>query len=134
MEYHRRFTARLEEWLDEGMGCCLFDEEANREILEEVMMRFQGTRVEHQAWVIMPNHVHALFVPREPLPGLIKVWKGVSARSIRRGSIWQENYRDTMIRDEGHFARVVSYIRRNPRGLGVGRFTLWEAERAKTVV
>lgn len=134
-QYNKRFTVKLERWLDEGTGSCLLREAAKRDILEEVIMHFQGERVEHHAWVIMPNHVHLLFKPLVPLDGLIKSWKGVSARKIRKGSIWQPNYRDTLIRDGEHFANAVRYIRRNPvkAKLLNGCFTLWESDRGKLV-
>ncbi|MBK1855067.1 transposase [Verrucomicrobiaceae bacterium 5K15] len=93
----------------------------------------EGKAVTHQSWVIMPNHVHLLFTPLKPLPQIMKTWKGVSARKIGKGSIWQPNYRDTLIRNSEHFVNAVRYIRRNPRGLREGTFTLWESERAKSV-
>ena len=98
-------------------------------------MHFHNERVEHHAWVIMPNHVHLLFKPLVPMEELIKAWKGVSARKIGQGSIWQPNYRDTLIRDGEHFANAVRHIRRNPvkAKLPEGSFSLWESERAKLV-
>ena len=132
-EYHKRFTWTLEGMLDEGAGSCLLKEPANRGLLESVLMRFQGVKVDHHAWVIMPNHVHLIFTQRLPIEKLIQVWKGVSARQIRQGKIWQKNYRDTMIRDGGHFANAVRYIRRNPAKLRAGTFTLWEGPRAQAV-
>jgi len=132
-EYQSRFTWRMESWLDAGTGSCLLQEPTNRTILKEAMMRYEGIRVAHVAWVIMPNHVHALFVPRSPVEKLVAAWKGVSARGIGRGSIWQSNFRDTLIRDASHFANAVRYIRRNPRALRPGTFTLWESPRAKAV-
>jgi len=132
-EYHRRFTWKIEGWLDEGAGSCLFRNPAHREVLEEVLMRFQDERVVHHSWVIMPNHVHLLFTPMIPLETLIKTWKGTSARLLGLGSIWQANYRDTMIRDAGHFSNAVRYIRRNPAKLPQGTYTLWQGERAIAV-
>ncbi|MCH8474352.1 MAG: transposase [Opitutales bacterium] len=132
-EYHRLFTWRVEKWLDAGFGSCLLKEKRHRNVLEKTLMKFQGLRVEHYAWVIMPNHVHSLFKPLEEMHSLIKAWKGVSARLIGRGSIWQKMYRDTMIRDNQHFANVVRYIRRNPADLPVGSYTLWESPRAKGI-
>lgn len=132
-EYHRRFTKKLEEWLDAGEGSCLLKEPSNRQVLAETLMRDHGTRVRHEAWVIMPNHVHLLFSPMWPLEKLMKTWKGVSARRIGKGSIWQKNYRDTMIRDSKHLANTVRYIRKNPAKLREGEFTLWESERAKGI-
>ncbi len=134
-EYHRRFSLKLERWLDEGSGSCLLKEPANREALSEAMMRFQNERVIHHSWVIMPNHVHLLFKPIEPMAKLVQAWKSVSARTIGRGEIWQPNYRDTLIRDRQHFANAVRYIRKNPlkAGLKTGTFSIWESDRAKAV-
>jgi len=132
-EYHRRFTWRLEGWLDEGAGSCLFEDPANRTILQQVLMHAQGDRVEHHSWVIMPNHVHLLFTPKIEIGKLIKAWKGTSSHRIGQGSIWQKNYRDTVIRDAGHFANAVRYIRRNPAKLRQGTFTLWESPRSQAI-
>ena len=114
LEYHRRFTWKIEAWLDRGEGSCLLGDPITRSHLSESLMRFQGEKVQHHAWVIMPNHVHLLFKPVAPLPKLIEAWKSVSARAIGRGPIWQRNYRDTLIRNEDHFVSAVRYIRKNP--------------------
>ncbi len=132
-EYHRRFTSRLEHWLDEGSGSCLLKNPGNRQILEETLMHDQATRAVHHAWVIMPNHVHLIFTAHARLEQLMKSWKGVSARRIGQGSIWQKGYRDTIIRDRGHFANAVRYIRRNPAKLPPDSFTLWQSERALAI-
>ena len=127
-EYHRRFNARIEGWLDQGMGSCLFADPECRRVLVDCLMRFEGERVRHQAWVIMPNHVHVLFSPLVPMEKLIQAWKSQTARVLGRGPIWQRDYRDTLVRDEEHFANVLRYIRRNPlkARLVEGMFTLWE--------
>lgn len=134
-EYHRRFTWRLERWLDGCEGSCLLREFANRRILEAILMFDEGNKVEHHAWVIMPNHLHLLFKPLAPMEKLVQAWKSISARRIGQGPIWQQNYRDTMIRDSQHFANAVRYIRRNPAKarLPRGDFTLWESDRARAV-
>lgn len=128
VEYRRRFVWKLEHWLDEGAGSCLLAEAPLRRCLEETLRHDHGTRAVHHAWVIMPNHVHLLFTAHEKLERLMKSWKGISARKIGRGSIWQKGYRDTMIRDARHFANALGYIRRNPAKLRPGTFTLWENE------
>ena len=132
-EYHRNFTWKLETWLDEGHGACIFNEPAKRDILEQTLMHDQGTKANHHIWVIMPNHVHLLFTPLAPLEKLMQSWKGISARRIGLGKIWQKNYRDTLIRDASHFANAVRYIRRNPAKLKKGTFTLWQSERAQAI-
>jgi putative transposase len=132
-EYHRRFTWKLETWLDAGSGSCLFRQSSHRRVLEDILMHDQGHRAEHEAWVIMPNHVHLLFMPKVPLEKLLQTWKGVSARRLGMGSIWQKNYRDTLIRDSDHFANAVRYIRRNPAKIAEGSYTLWESDRAAAI-
>jgi REP element-mobilizing transposase RayT len=129
-EYHRRFSRRIEKWLDQGMGSCLFADSGARTVLAETLMRFQGERVQHHAWVIMPNHLHLLFSPRVPQEKLIQAWKSHSARTLGRGPIWQRDYFDTVIRDWDHLQNVVRYIRRNPTKakLPERSFMLWESE------
>jgi hypothetical protein len=127
-EYHRLFTARLEDWLDEGMGSCLLRRLEARVLLSGTLMRFQGSRVRHHAWVIMPNHVHLLFTPMVPVATLVQGWKATSARLLGSGPIWQRNYRDTLIRDVRHFGNALRYVRNNPVKVGLrpDEFTLWE--------
>ena len=92
--------------------------------------------------VIMPNHVHALFVqnPKWPLEKLIQSWKRFAAREInklldRTGTFWQRDYFDRLIRDEQHFANCVRYLRRNPEKarLSQDKFILWQSEKALEV-
>jgi len=134
-EYHRRFTWKLESWLDEGCGSCRLREGAAREHLVQALMRFQGERVRHQAWVIMPNHVHLVFHPLVPIAKLVQAWKSVSAAAIGVGPIWQRNYRDTLIRDGDHFIKAVRYLRNNPvkAKLREDEFSLWQGERAAKI-
>lgn len=132
-EYQKEFIWKLERWLDQGAGSCLFRDPSARGILSEVLMKFHGDRVEHHAWVIMPNHVHLLFRPVATLEKLIQAWKSTSARHIGKGRIWQRNYRDTLVRDADHFANAVRYIRRNPikAKLPANAYTLWQSPRAE---
>lgn len=132
-EYYRKFEDRLERWLDEGLGSCLLRGPECRLRLEEVLMTDHEDRAIHEAWVIMPNHVHLLFTPEAPLEQLMKSWKGISAHRIGQGSIWQKNYRDTLIRDADHFVNAVRYIRRNPVTLPPADFTLWQGPRARAI-
>lgn len=132
-EYHQRFTTAFENWLDEGEGSCVLKYPANRLHLEQTLMHDQGKSAHHHAWVIMPNHVHLLFTPIAPLDQLMKSWKGISSRRIGVGSIWQKNFRDTMIRDANQFIKAVRYIRRNPVNLPPGTHTLWQSERALAI-
>ena len=141
-EYHQRFSGAIEHWLDAGHGACLLRQHDCAKVVAETLRHFEGERVVMISFVVMPNHVHAVFVqnPEFPLEKLIRGWKGFTARQInkllgRSGNFWQRDYFDRLVRDERHFANCVRYIRRNPEkaGLGKDEFILWESEIAKGI-
>ncbi len=135
-EYHQRFTGAVERWLDAGHGACALRRKDCGQVIASALQHFDRERYAQIAWIIMPNHVHLLFVQRTewPLETLLHSWKRFTARQInqllgRTGSLWQRDYFDRLVRDEKHFANCVRYIRRNPEKarLRDGEFTLYEA-------
>ena len=139
-EYHTRFSAQIDQWLDAGHGACHLRDHATRRIVENTLNHFDSEQHFHHAWVIMPNHVHCLttLAPAARLEKIIKSWKGFSATNInkhlaRTGPFWQEDYFDRLIRDADHFANCTRYIRRNPTKacLKPGSFTHFESDFAK---
>lgn len=139
-EYHERFSRRMEAWLDAGHGCCLLRDVRVRGVVEEGLRHFDGERYVHHAWVIMPNHVHALVSLRGEwrLEQVLHTWKSYTTHAINRelrrsGTLWKEDYFDRLIRDEVHFANCVRYIRRNPEKakLGPGVWGHYETEVAR---
>jgi REP element-mobilizing transposase RayT len=142
-EYHRRFSGAIEQWLDAGHGACLLRRPDCAKVVAETLHHFDGERVVMASFVVMPNHVHALFVqnPEWPLEKLIRSWKGFTARQInkllgRSGNFWQRDYFDRLIRDENHFANCVRYVRRNSEKArlpdkGIVR---WEGDIARAIV
>jgi putative DNA methylase len=69
----------------------------------------------------MPDHLHALLVPREPytLSQVMQCIKGYSSRRINadrsvKGPLWQASYYDRIIRNEAQLQTVVAYIEENP--------------------
>jgi REP element-mobilizing transposase RayT len=142
-EYHERFSGAIERWLDAGYGACLLRRRDCADIVAETLHHFEGVRVVMISAVVMPNHVHALFVqnPQWPLEKLLQSWKRFTARQInkllaRSGPLWQRDYFDRLVRDEKHFANCIRYIRRNPEKarLPQDEFILWESETAAAVV
>jgi len=141
-EYHQRFSGSIERWLDAGHGSCLLRRPDCTEVVAEALRHFEGERVVMISFVVMPNHVHALFVqnPVWPLEKLLQSWKRFTTREInkllgRAGNLWQRDYFDRLVRDEKHFANCVRYIRRNPEKarLGKGQYVLYESETARSV-
>ena len=132
--YTEKFTARMEEWLDQGMGACLLRDQANRDLLEQALIRFDGIRLDVDGYVIMPNHVHLIIHPHEnedPIR-LIGGMKGASARAIqaRMGksgeTFWMPDEYNRIIRDAKELVAYRHYLEINPlrAGLHEREFTL----------
>jgi putative transposase len=141
-EYHAYFSTRFEQCLDEGHGSCALRDRTCAEIVSKTLGHFEGTRSVQLAWVIMPNHVHALFALQDPWPldRLVASWKRHSALEINRllhreGALWQRDYFDRLIRDESHLCNCVRYIKRNPQKarLRPGEYLHWESDLAKII-
>jgi REP element-mobilizing transposase RayT len=66
-----------------------------RDQLVEILRRFDGSRYDLFAYVVMDDHVHALVEPYAafPLERLVHSWKSYSTWLLQRGSrpgrIWQ---------------------------------------------
>ena len=78
------------------------------------------------ACVVMPDHVHTILKPHKgvELSRIMKGIKGVSARQINqargaRGTLWQGESWDRIIRDEAELGEKFNYMLMNPfkRGL-----------------
>ena len=141
-EYHKRFSGAIEHWLDAGHGSCILRRHDCAEIVAEALRYFDGERLVIISSVVMPNHVHALFVQNAnwPLEKLLRSWKSFTSRKInsllgREQSLWQRDYFDRLVRNEKHFANCVRYIRRNPAKacLYNGEFILYQSELAQSI-
>ena len=117
-EHERRIE--LEAYLDRGRGDCYLRRPEIAALVETAILLVNGTRHELRAWVIMSNHVHALFrVDAVPMSEILESWKKHTAnkanRSLkRRGAFWAADYFDTYMRDEKHEHKVAHYIENNP--------------------
>jgi putative DNA methylase len=78
-----------------------------------------------RAFVVMANHVHVLFRPRENASAALQWLKGTTAREAnkvlaRTGKpFWQRESYDHWARDERQFERIVGYIENNPVKAGL---------------
>jgi REP-associated tyrosine transposase len=142
LEYHERFSGAIERWLDAGHGSCILRREDCAEIVAEALHYFDDKRLALISSVVMPNHVHALFVQNVewPLEKLLRSWKSFTSRKInlllsRDGSLWQRDYFDRLVRDEKYFASCVRYIRRTleKARLRNGEYVLYESELARSI-
>ena len=78
-----------------------------------------------RAFVVMANHVHLLFRPRENAGAVLQWLKGTTAREAnnvlaRTGlPFWQRESYDHWVRDEQQLGRIVGYIENNPVKAGL---------------
>lgn len=79
------------------------------------------------AFVIMPDHLHMIVVPRNKnISQIMKSMKGYSARLINahnqnRGSIWQEGFYDYILDTQDKLLTKLEYIQNNPVKEGLAK-------------
>jgi len=116
----REQRIKLEEYLDRGLGECFLRKPSIATLVETAMTHHHGERFKMLAWVIMPNHVHALIeVGQVPLSKIIQNWKSLTAVEAnkvieRSGRFWQPEYWDRFMRDNEQQQKAVHYIENNP--------------------
>lgn len=94
--------------------------------VQNALLFFDGRRYRLHAWVVMPNHVHALLTPLAgwELGQILHFWKSFTANECnkllgRHGKFWQKESFDRYVRDERHYHNAVAYIERNPVKAGL---------------
>ncbi len=115
---------RLDTYIDAGFGSCRLRDPDAASVMRDLLLHGHGTRYHLAAWVVMPNHVHVLLHPIEPVSRIVQRWKSISAHRIGvlpGGHLWQADYWDRYIRDEAHFRTAVAYIEYNPVTAGLCR-------------
>ena len=117
---------RIEHYSDQGHGACWLRDDRIAASVQKTLLHFDGVRYRLLAWVIMPNHVHALIetLPGFPLGGVVHSWKSFSAKQAnkllgRTGPFWMEDYFDRYIWSEEHFVAATQYIEQNPVKAGL---------------
>ncbi len=109
-----------------------------KSVWDEMPQRYTG--IDTDAFVIMPNHIHAMIVvgaalalPPNPtarkkgaasgaptLANVIRAFKSISAIQVNRvlsrhgQPFWQRNYYEHIIRDEHELNRIREYVQNNP--------------------
>jgi REP element-mobilizing transposase RayT len=145
-EFHRHWFVKFEDILHkaETGPTWLTDERVARVVADALHYR-DGKVLRLDAYCIMSNHVHAVFSPflaekdlREilspvglvfmsknpPLNAIMKSLKGYSAWEAnrvlgRKGTFWEPESYDHVVRDDGEFDRIVKYTLNNPVKAGL---------------
>ena len=125
-ETNAKKRRRVEAYLDAGFGsCCLRDRSIAR-MVQGALLHFDLERYRLFAWVVMPNHVHALLEIFEEflLCEVLQSWKSFTSKEANRilvksGQFWEPEYFDRFIRNSRHFDCAVRYIHENPVRAGL---------------
>jgi REP element-mobilizing transposase RayT len=114
-EFQSTFTKVWHDWLDAGLGECYLSRADARDLLIQRLLEEESL----DAWVIMPNHLHALLAPKgRTLGKVLQAWKGGSAFAInqllnRQGSLWQKEAYDHIVRSDAQWQHYRHYITEN---------------------
>jgi putative transposase len=108
--------------------------EVARDIVAASCLHDNGTRYDLTAFVVMPDHVHLILAPIAnlpenriwALPEILDAIKGASAHLInkhlaRRGSVWQAESFDRVLRCSEKVEERVQYVIENPVRQGLVR-------------
>jgi ATP-dependent DNA helicase RecG len=90
-----------------------------------------GTKIEALAAIVMPDHVHLIFSPGRKadgsvcsLPEILQSLKGASSHTVnrllgRKGSVWQEESFDRIVRTSESLNEKIDYVLSNPVRTGL---------------
>ena len=127
--YRSIVSAPMEKYIDSGYGSCVLRYSELRQYLIDSIDFYDMERYAMLAYVIMPNHVHMLVTPFGgfDLYATLSSIKSYSATKInrhlgRKGSLWQEEPFDTVIRSYRHYLKCLEYIKANPINLPEGSY------------
>lgn len=91
--------------------------------LQSVAEQYANSEITYS--VVMPNHLHFIWVNQDdvPLADVVRLFKGRCAAAYRRylqeqgllfQPLWQRSFYEHVIRDEQDYLRIAEYIENNP--------------------
>ena len=93
--------------------------------LRDAVRKVRAARPFHvDAWVVMPEHMHAMWTLPEGDADYAGRWREIKkafSRSIQRPCVWQKRYWEHTIRDDRDYAAHFDYIHLNPYKHGLVR-------------
>lgn len=129
---HRRLFARWDNVLDAARtGPLWLREPQVADLVAKALHHRDGRVYELEAFCIMPNHVHLVFAPLpngdgtyHALSAIMHSLKRYTARQAnlllgRRGTFWQHENYDHVVRDRPEQRRIIDYVLNNPVRAGL---------------
>lgn len=124
--FERDQARRLFVELDACRGKCHLRNPEASAIVADAMRHFDGARLHCGDFVVMPNHVHWLLIPRpghslQKILQSIKRWTATQINKLLdlHGSLWQKESFDHIVRSREELKRIRAYIRENPPKAGL---------------
>ncbi len=116
------YCDKVEALLDAGCGACWLSKPEIAHLVAGALRHFIGQRYELRAWVVMPNHVHAIVWPMPgcTLSAILHSWKSFTSSQANKllhrtgEAFWQAESFDHWVRDDEECARLVAYVENNP--------------------
>jgi REP element-mobilizing transposase RayT len=116
------YCDKVESLLDAGSGACWLSKPAIANLVTSALNFFRGDRYDLSAWVVMPNHVHAVVwpYPNVTLSRILHSWKSFTSKQASQllpigiSHFWQRESFDHWIRSDEERGRLVAYVENNP--------------------
>jgi menaquinone-specific isochorismate synthase len=120
-EFERLHSRKIEQFLHASYGKCWLAQDDIAGMVVSALQFHAGSQYQLIAWSIMPNHLHAVLQPLSghDLEQVIYSFKSFTAHEAnrllgRKGSFWQKEPFDHLIRDEEDLSYWIEYILQNP--------------------
>lgn len=94
-------------------------------VVEALNHGAQSGRYDLLAWAIMPNHVHLVMLPKQPLSKAINWLKSATANRANRilgrtgEPFWMREYYDRWMRTDAEISKTIAYVEDNPVRAGL---------------
>jgi REP element-mobilizing transposase RayT len=128
----RRHFGRWDAYLDRAAsGPTWLGDKQIAQIVARAIHHYDDDRYETDVYCIMPNHVHLVLRPAHDDRGhpyaLSRIMHGIKSYSAtkaneslgRKGTFWQDESYDHIVRDEKEWQRIVDYVLNNPVKAGL---------------
>ncbi len=128
----KRIFGRWDRALDVAQrGPCWLRDPKIADLVAKALHYCDGRLYDLEAFCIMPNHVHMVFAPLpkddgtyHALSAIMHSLKRYTARQAnvllgRRGTFWQGESYDHVVRDEGELHGIIKYVQNNPVKAGL---------------
>ena len=117
-DYDVQFNQKIENWLDESHGGCILRRPECNSIVVDALRHLDQEQYQLDFWVIMPNHVHVIFIPqgRNTVDKIVQSWKQYSSNEINRVTgfmgyhLWHYESIDRVVPSEEKLEQYRDYI------------------------